>query len=96
MGKGPGLISAALKSHIPGSDLVELPLGADHTDIKAQFASSRPPSQERTFAPSAPPAKALKSAVVDDAGELGETPTPKPKKAVQLTEEQAKALGLDF
>lgn len=96
LGKGPGLISAALKSHIPGSDLVELPLGADHTDIKAQFASSRPPSQERTFAPSAPPAKALKSAVVDDAGELDETPTPKPKKAVQLTEEQAKALGLDF
>ena len=76
--------------------MVELPLGADHVEIKAQFAASRPLSQERTFAPSATSTKALKSALVDDAGESAEVPAPKPKKAVQLTEEQAKALGLDF
>lgn len=92
--KGAGLIAAALKSHIPGSDLVELPLGSDHAEIKAQFASSRPQGQERTFASAAAPVAALKPAVVDVVDE--QTDTPKPKKAVQLTEDQAKALGLEF
>jgi len=94
--QGPGLIAAALKSHIPGSDLVELSLGSDHTEIKAQFAASRPPSQERTFGQSSAPAKALKPVVVDDADEPTTASTPKPKKAVELTEDQAKSLGLDF
>jgi hypothetical protein len=94
--KGPGLIASALKSHIPGSDLVELPLGSDHTEIKAQFASSRPTPQEKTFAASAVPAKALKSAKTEVAEDDVEISAPKPKKAVQLTEEQAKSLGIDF
>ena len=84
-----------LKSHIPGSDLVELPLGSDHSEIKAQFAAARPQALEgtgvaRMFAPVAAPA-AEDVIVVKP-----EPPQPKRKKAVELTEEQAKALGVDF
>jgi hypothetical protein len=91
--KGGNLCASALKSHIPGSDLVELPLGADHAEIKALFAAERGAAPERTFAPSAP-AKALKSAAEESAPE--EPPSAKGKKAVELTAEQAKALGIDF
>ena len=83
-----------LKSHIPGSDLVELPLGSDHTSIKAQFAAARPEVEgspkPRMFSPVAAPAS--EDAIVIKA----EPPQPKRKKAVELTEEQAKALGVDF
>jgi hypothetical protein len=91
---GANLIANALKSHIAGADLVELPLGKDHQEIKAQFAATRPPAGERSFAGSTP-AKALKSADVAEEGKK-EPEAPTPKKAVQLTEEQAKALGIDF
>lgn len=92
--KGTMLATAALKSHIPGSDLVELPLGADHQEIKAQFAATRPSSHDRALG-SAPVAKALKSA--SDLDNTEEKPEPpQPKKALELTEEQAKSLGLDF
>ena len=92
--KGTNLITSALKSHIPGSDLVELPLGADHQEIKAQFAATRPSSHDRALG-SAPVAKALKSA--SDLDNTEEKPEPpQPKKALELTEEQAKSLGLDF
>lgn len=94
--KGTGLITAALKSHIPGSDLVELPLGSDHAEIKAQFAATREAPGERVFASANVPAKSLKPAVVDDEPMDNPPPAPKSKKAVELTEEQAKALGLDF
>jgi len=90
--KGPGLISAALRSHIPGANLVELPLGADHTEIKAQFAAANPSGSDRTFASADPQASlppAPKSA-------KPEPPAAGGKKAVELTEEQAKALGIDF
>jgi hypothetical protein len=86
---GGNMIAAALKSHIPGATLVELPLGADHTAIKAAFAESHPSSGERQLA-SANEEKALPPAA---------TPKQEPaasKKAVELTEEQAKALGIDF
>lgn len=84
--KGVNLISAALKSHIPGSDLVELPLGSDHAEIKAQFAASRDHSAPVIEAQK--PAKQLASA---------EPPTAtKPKKALELTKEQADMLGIDF
>ena len=86
--EGTTSLTSALKSHIPGSNLVELPLGSDHSDIKAQFALDHPAPAAATF--DAPPSpKAL--------------PTPKKeakeskgKKAVELTEEQAKALGIEF
>jgi len=76
----------ALKSSIPGADLIELPLGSDHAALKAEFASTRGPAAERTFASAAPEPKAIAAA---------EPPSPKGKK-VELTEEQAKALGIDF
>lgn len=95
--KGSTLIAAALKSHIPGSDLVELPLGSDHTEIKAQFAATRPNHPGNTLGGSQSSQKALKSASEDQPTQDKEAEgTPKPKKAVQLTEEQAKALGLEF
>ena len=94
--KGPSLATAALKSHIPGSDLVELPLGSDHTEIKAQFAATREAPGERMLPYANVPAKSLKAAVVDDVPVDNPPPAPKTKKALELTEEQAKALGLDF
>lgn len=92
--KGGNLCASALKSHIPGSDLVELPLGADHTEIKARFAAERGAAPERSFAPTGQ-AKALKSAAAEEK-ETNEPPDAKAKKAVELTAEQAKALGIDF
>lgn len=91
-GDGTNLISAALRSHIPGANLVELPLGANHAEIKAQFAAANPSGPDRTFA-SADVKASLPSATK---GEPAEPPTPMGKKAVELTEEQAKALGIDF
>jgi len=88
--KGGTLCASALKSHIPGSDLVELPLGTDHAEIKAKFIESRGEAPAPSFAPRAKP-KELASAA-----EPPEAPSKSPKKAVELTEEQAKALGLDF
>jgi hypothetical protein len=91
--KGAGLIAAALRSHIPGANLVELPLGADHTEIKALFASENPSGPNRALAyadaaPSLPPSPKTAKA---------ESPaTQTGKKAVELTEEQAKTLGIDF
>ena len=93
--KGTNLITSALKSHIPGSDLVELPLGTDHAEIKARFAESHPSGTQAALA-SAPAPKALQSAAVE-ADDADEGPAvPKAKKTVQLSEEQAKALGIDF
>lgn len=86
--KGASFCSSALKSHIPGSDLVELPLGADHNEIKAQFAATRGDAPRPSFAAKDKP-KELKSAAP-------ELPAGNQKKAVELTEEQAKALGIDF
>jgi predicted DNA binding protein len=93
---GTNLITAALKSHIPGSDLVELPLGSDHAEIKAQFAATRGAPVERSLPSAGVPAKALKAADVADDEESNPPPAPKAKKALELTEEQAKALGLEF
>ncbi len=93
---GTSLATAALKSHIPGSNLVELPLGSDHAEIKAQFAAANPRQDQKPLAGGYVATKSLQSAGVDDAGATDEPPSAKPKKAVQLTEEQAKALGLEF
>ncbi len=92
--KGGNLCASALKSHIPGSDLVELPLGSDHNEIKARFAAEHQGTPAASFS-AAPQAKALKSA--EDTVEAGsEPPSAKGKKAIELTAEQAKTLGLDF
>jgi hypothetical protein len=39
---GADLVSSALRSHISGANLVELPLGTDHTEIKAAFDDANP------------------------------------------------------
>lgn len=92
--KGGNLCASALKSHIPGSDLVELPLGSDHNEIKARFAAEHQGTPAASFS-AAPQAKALKSAE-DTAETTSEPPSAKGKKAIELTAEQAKTLGLDF
>lgn len=92
-GEGVEMVTAALRSHIAGSDLVELPLGTDHTEIKANFAATRGDAPERrSFAKAPEPVAALPAAPVP----TPEAPTGKPKKAVELTKEQADKLGIDF
>jgi len=39
---GGDLVGAALKSHIPGSNLIELPLGSDHAELKEAFIEANP------------------------------------------------------
>ena len=86
-------VSNALASSIPGGDLVELPLGSDHSEIKAAFAATRavgvlPQAYEQ---PARTAEKPQTQAVVEVKSE-----PPDAKKAVQLTKEQAEKLGIDF
>jgi len=86
-------VSNALASSIPGGDLVELPLGSDHSEIKATFAATRavaalPEAQDYN---ASAPAKQAKQEVVEVKSE-----PPSAKKAVQLTKEQAEKLGIEF
>lgn len=91
-GKGGTFISAALGSHIPGSDLVELPLGTDHAEVKKLFAESR----EQPSAPQSRRALPTATAAIEEVVVV-EPPAPtRKKKAVELSEEQAKVLGIDF
>ena len=91
------LVSAALRSNIPGSNLVELPLGVDHTELKAAFVEANPKRIDS--------AEASLSALPPSAGNAAkakEAEPPSPKKAGQpaeLSDEQKQALkaaGLDF
>jgi len=92
--KGNEFLPAALRSHIPGSNLVELPLGTDHAEIKRNFLAANPPGEHASIS-AATSAPRLASAA-DDKPEPPEVPTAAGKKAVELTEDQAKALGIDF
>jgi hypothetical protein len=93
------LVASALRSSIPGSNLVELPLGEDHAAIKEAFIEANPKRLEGT-------APAGLAALPAGAGTPGAKPEaaepPAPKKATakkELTEEQKAALqaaGLDF
>lgn len=83
-GSGAELCAAALRAHIPGADLVELPLGADHAAIKAEFAQTRPKHEDRVLA-SAEPEKQLPAAE-----------PPQATRKFELTDEQARAAGLNF
>lgn len=85
-GKGAEMASNALKSVIPGADLIELPLGEDHTALKKAFQAARNVPSTEQLASSGDP-KALVAAASEP---------PSPKKKVELTAEQAKSLGLDF
>lgn len=83
--KGAEQASMALKSVIPGGDLIELPLGEDHKALKEAFQASRQAVSTEMLASAGDP-KALASAAEP----------PSAKKAVELTPEQAKKLGIDF
>jgi hypothetical protein len=93
------LVASALRSGIPGSNLVELPLGEDHGAIKEAFMEANPKRLEGA----APAGLASLPAGAGTPGaktEESEPPTAKkaaPKK--DLSEEQKaalKAAGLDF
>lgn len=96
-GDGGELVSAALRSTIPGSNMVELPLGQDHAAIKEAFNEAHPKRLEgqngglQSLPPTAGvPGKALTESKPPSASET-------PKR--ELSEEQRKALkdaGLDF
>ena len=88
---GGELISQALTSHIAGSNLVELPLGEDHSAIKAKFieANSALPSSTPAQTPSYLPASKSSS---DD--KPAKSDPPSVKKKVELTPEQAEVLGI--
>lgn len=89
--KGDGGISVsnALASSVPGGDLVELPLGTDHTEIKQQFIATR---ATEALPEAAKPQRALKPATVEES----KSEPPSAKKTLELTAEQAKVLGIDF
>jgi len=97
---GTELVSAALRSSIPGSNLVELPLGEDHGGIKEAFMEAHPKRLDGSFesqrASLPPAAEAPKKA---EAEVPQATPAQKPTKGRELNEEQKaalKAAGLDF
>ena len=71
---------------------MELPLGTDHAEVKKLFAESREQPSASQFPKALPTATAAVEEVV-----VVEPPAPtRKKKAVELSEEQAKALGIDF
>jgi len=92
--KGAELIPAVLRSHISGSNVVELPLGSDHAEIKRNFLAANPPGEFASIS-AASDAPRLASASVEKS-EPPAIPTKTPKKAVELTAEQAQSLGIDF
>lgn len=92
--KGGELIPAALRSHISGSNVVELPLGSDHAEIKRNFLAANPPGEFASIS-AASDAPRLASASIEKS-EPPAVPTKTTKKAVELTAEQAQSLGIDF
>ena len=89
---GGELVSSALRAHISGANLVELPLGSDHTDIKAAFDQANPKLEgDKPGGLSSLPA---------GAGEpKGKAPEPKEEKPKELTQEMKdaiKAAGLEL
>lgn len=82
---GGELVSSALRSHISGSNLVELPLGSDHTEIKAAFDEANPQIE------SAQP-KGLSSLPAGAGEPKSLPPEPKTNEPKSLTKEQEAAL----
>lgn len=95
---GGELVSAALRSSIPGSNLVELPLGEDHGAIKEAFIETHPKRLEG----SAPATlQSLPPSAGDPRGTKEEPPKASKKASAdnELSVEQKaalKAAGLDF
>jgi hypothetical protein len=94
---GGDLVSSALRSTIPSSNLVELPLGQDHAKLKSDFVEAYPKRLEGQGGglQSLPPS----AAIAGKPSEEAEPPSPKKAQKKELTEEQKEALkaaGLDF
>jgi len=95
---GRDLVASALKSHISGANLIELPLGSDYKELKEAFIEAHPKHLEGQAgglaslpAGAGDPATSNKKAV--------EPPAPKTAKSKDLTDEQKQALkdaGLEF
>jgi hypothetical protein len=82
---GGDLVSSALRSHISGANLVELPLGTDHAEIKAAFDEANPQLEGAK-------AEGL-SALPAGAGEpKAAPPEPTSDNSKELTKEQKEAL----
>jgi len=91
---GPELISAALKSHIPGANLIELPLGADHAALKKQFAlENAAPAIEESPEPYGVLASGTKASSKRSKGDV---PSATRKAQVEITAAQAEALGIEL
>ena len=79
------MVSSALRSHISGANLVELPLGTDHAEIKAAFDEANPQLEGSK-------AEGL-SALPAGAGEpKAAPPEPTSDNSKELTKEQKEAL----
>ena len=92
---GAAQISSALRSHIPGAALIELPLGSDHTELKKQFALEH--SAPAPASPTLPAGVVASGSAPDLVSGAQEPPTAKKaKKTVEITAAQAEALGLDL
>jgi len=83
-GDGGNLVSSALRSHISGANLVELPLGTDHAEIKAAFDEAHP--QLEGTKPEG------LSALPAGAGDPKKAPPEVQTEAKELTKEQKEAL----
>ena len=88
---GTDLVSAALRSHISGANLVELPLGKDHAQIKATFDEANPKLESaKTEGLSALPAGAGEPKAPPESKEV------KPKELTQEMKDAIKAAGLEL
>lgn len=90
-GDGGDMVSSALRSHISGANLVELPLGQDHEAIKAAFNEAHPKLEEN---------KAMGlSALPAGAGDPKSTPpepvSDTPKELTKAQKDALKAAGLE-
>jgi len=89
---GGDLVSAALRSHISGANLVELPLGSDHVEIKAAFDEAHPKlegSKPEGLA-------ALPAGAGDPKAAPPEPSKDKPKELTQEQKDALKAAGLEI
>ena len=97
-GDGGDLVSSALKANIAGSNLIELPLGEDHTALKDAFIEANPKRIEgmATSLSSLPAGAGTPGG--HEVKPLPEAKTEKSSKSKELTEEQKaaiKAAGLE-
>ncbi len=83
-GDGGELVSSALRAHISGANLVELPLGKDHAEIKEAFNEAHPQIE-------AAKSEGLASLPAGAGNPKGAPPEPK-SETKELTKEQKEAL----